>query len=445
MLVVLGLVALGCGSSTSSTTEAAGAGAVEEVATATTPPEPTPAAEATPTPAPTPEPSAEPDPTEVPATESDDPGPSARSDLEAELQRALDEWAAHSTAPGVSLSVLLPGEEPINLATGVSDLATGSPTSVDDYFRIASITKPVTAALVLQLAEEGLVDIEAPVTTYLGPDWLGAHPNAADITVAQLMNHTNGLIEYAFDIKFYVEAAARLDTPYEPEEILEFLSRQEPLFEPGAAYQYETGGFVAAGLIVEAVTGNSAAAEMRGRLFEPAGAGAIFLTPEEFPPVDVVHGYNRGDLYGAFRLLLPELDTGLEVGDADPVIDIFAGNQAVLQSAGWTGGGLEAQMESVARVFRAMFDGTLLSPESIKSMTDTVFDSGYGLGLSVGETEGELVYSHGGGVPGFRSHAAYLPDHDIALAMSSNLIPLPDDADISALADKIVGLLLAAD
>ena len=180
------------------------------------------------------------------------------------------------------------------------------------------------------------------------------------------------------------------------------------------------------------------------RLFEPAGATTIFLTPQELPPADVVHAYARGDLYSALRLLVPEYDVGLTVGDGDPVLDVLAANQAVLQSAPWTGGGNEAQMESVSAIFRVMFDGTVLSPAAIEAMTDTVFDSNYGLGLSVGTIAGELAYTHGGGVPGFRSQAGYLPEHDISYALSANLIPLPDGSDVDRLAEVIVPLLIEA-
>lgn len=395
-----------------------------------------PAPEATETVETAPEATAAPDPEPQPEPGID------REALTAALEQEMLAWLDQSTAPGLSLSVRLPGEDPINVAVGVADIETGELVETDDYFRIASITKTMTAAVMLALVDEGLVDLEAPVSDYLGADWLGDHPNAADITVAQLMNHTNGLIEFAFDIGFYIEAGARVDTPYTPEEILEFLSRQDPLFEAGSAYQYETGGFVAAGLIIEAVTGESAAHEMRTRLFEPAGADTIFLTPQEFPPADVVHAYSRGELYTALRLIVPDLDTGLTVGADDPVIDVLAGSQAVLQSAPWTGGGNEAQLESVSAIFKAMFDGTVLTPAGIEAMTTTVFDSGYGLGLSVDTIAGERVYSHGGGVPGFRSQAGYLPDYDISYAFSANLIPLPDGADVGVLTEAIIPLLL---
>jgi D-alanyl-D-alanine carboxypeptidase len=116
--------------------------------------------------------------------------------------------------------------------------------------------------------------------------------------------------------------------------------------------------------------------------------------------------------------------------------------QALLTSVAFTGGGLEAQLDDVARIFRAMFDGTLLTDESLEAFTTTVLDTNYGLGISVDDFEGSPVYSHGGGVPGFRSHAFYAPELDVAAAMSANLIPV--EPDVGTLADAVLGVLQQA-
>ena len=341
------------------------------------------------------------------------------------------------------MSVQLPGEDPINIASGVTDLVTEEPVTTEDYFRIGSITKPMTAAVVLQLVDESLIELDAPVRTYL-PDWLEGYEYADEITIRQLMDHTNGLKEYALDPVFYALAGQRLETPIEPEEVIEWLASQQPLFAPGEEYSYETGGFLTLGRVIEAVTGNSAAAEMRARIFEPASAEHIFLTPEEFPPVSTVNGYGRDLMYLASTVIIGREDTeGLMIND-EPVAGVFAMPQEVLQSSGWTGGGNEAQMESVSAILKAMFDGTILSDDLVGQMTSPVLDVTYGLGISNDDVDGVTVYSHGGGVPGFRSQAGYLPDYDISYAVSSNLIPLPEGADVGDLQLQIVPVLVAA-
>ena len=96
----------------------------------------------------------------------------------------------------VTLDTDLPGQDPINIATGVTDLITEDPVTTDDYFRIGSITKPMTSAIVLQLVDEGLIELDEPMRSYL-PGWLEGYEYADEITVRQALNHTNGLVEYA--------------------------------------------------------------------------------------------------------------------------------------------------------------------------------------------------------------------------------------------------------
>ena len=376
----------------------------------------------------------------------DDPAVDAdaeRAALIEQITAVLSDWQVEGGLPAVSLSVRMPGDEPINIALGVTDLQTEVPVTTEDYFRIGSITKPMTAAIVLQLVDEGLIELDATVESYL-PGWLEGYEYAGEITIRQLLNHTNGLVEYALSPSFYALAGQRSDVAITPEEIREWLAMQQPLFAPGTQYQYETGGFLTLGDIIELVTGNSAAAEMRTRIFEPAGAENIYLTPEEFPPTSVVNGYGRAAMYVAGTALIGREDSdGLTILD-EPVIDLLGQPQEVLQSAGWTGGGNEAQLESVSAIMRAMFDGTILSDEQIAVMTAPTLDVNYGLGIDSSEIDGVRVYSHGGGVPGFRSQGNYLPDFDISWAVSTNLIPLPEGADVSDLRRDLTPVLVAA-
>lgn len=444
ILLSIGVIGVIAAMSLSSCSSSADQLAVDDGATPTEEPaEPKPSAQptatVTPRPSATPAPTATPEPATPTAAEL---AAEIHGQLSADIQTAVEEWQANNGAPAVSAAVLVPGLEPIEVASGVRSIETEEPVSTEDFFRIASITKPMTAAMILQLVEEGLLELDEPVSTYLG-DWLGEYEFEDDITVRQLMDHTNGLIEYAFDVGFYIEASQRQEVPYTPEEILEFLGRQEPLFAPGTEYQYETGGFVTAGLLIELLTGNPANEEMRSRIFDPAGAMDIYLTPQEFPPEPVVNAYARAELYNALVLLPGVDDAGLTIKD-EPVLDVLSGEQAVLQSAGWTGGGNEARMRDVAAIIQAMFDGTLLKPESVTAMTTPELStSNYGLGIDVGSVNGELLYSHGGGVPGFRSQAGYLPDHNIAYAFSASLIPLPAGGGVNELRDAIAEIVLS--
>ena len=229
-------------------------------------------------------------------------------ELRGELQAVFSEWSATSSAPGASLAVQLSDGAVLEFVAGKSNLQSGVTVEEGSVFRIASISKSLTAATVLALIEEGLVELDAPVADYLGPNWVGQHAYASEITVRQILGHTSGLVEYAFNPGFGAEAQSRYGTPWAPEDILDFVGRQGPEFAPGASFSYNTGGSIAAGLLIEEVTGQTAAEAMRARLFEPAGATAIGLAPQDPISEHHVSGYVDG---GLARLMIssdPQVD-----------------------------------------------------------------------------------------------------------------------------------------
>ena len=370
-------------------------------------------------------------------------------DTEERLIAVIDDFLASTQAPGVTMTVLRPSDEgtdtveAVNLARGVRSLTTEAELSTSDYFRWASITKPMTSIVVLQLVEEGLIDLDATVSTYLGEGWASGYvldgvDYGDSVTIRQILDHTDGFAEFAFDLGFYVLASTRLDTPFEPEEVIDWAIEQGPLYEPGTAYEYNTVGHIVAGLVIEEVTGNPAHIELRSRLFDPADASEIYLPPKESPPEQTIDGYVQGDLKLALNFV-----PGFAVYTAEATVgafyDISVIPQEVLRSVGWTGGGIEARAEDLARVFRQQFTGAL-SDDMLTAFTTPSDFSNYGLGINVGEFDGYTVYSHGGGTPGFRSHAMYMPQLDVTIAVSANLIQI--EPDIETLASDIAAVII---
>jgi len=384
-------------------------------------------------------------PAAVPSTPID--GNADNAELIAAIETAITDFSASTGTPGATVAVLMPdgdGLVQVTAAAGLSDITSGDEADPGDHYRWGSITKPMTSTLILQLVEEGLVDLDEPVATYLGEDWatgytLDGTDYAPLLTIRQILNHTDGFAEYAFDVGFFAQAAQRMDTPFEPEEIVAWGIGRGPQYTPGDGYAYNTVGHVVAGLVIEAVTGRDAHEVMRERLFDPVDADDAYLTPAEFPPNNDVAGYARAELKTAFDVL-PGLADYREAATVGDFFDVTVPPEAVVRSAGWTGGGLEAQSDDVARVFRLMFTGAL-SDDSVAEFTTPFRDTGYGLGISIGEHAGNTTYSHGGGVPGFRSDAVYLPDLDVTVVVSANLIPI--SPDISTLSGTILDLVLA--
>ena len=387
--------------------------------------------------------------TTVPATTTTVVPPLDTDALLAEIDGAIATFLSDTGVPGVTLGLILPDTDgellELTTAGGLSDLLAERAATSDDYYRWGSITKTMTSVVMLQLVGEGLVELDAPVSTYLGDGWASGYlwegTDYGDlITIRQILNHTDGFAEFAFDPGFYIQSSLRIETPYEPEEIVAWAVERGAQYEPGTDYMYNTVGHVVAGLVIEAVTGRDAVDELRERLFDPAGAADVYLTPDEFPPSDDVAGYVQGDLKLAIDVL-PGYAPYKEASVAGDFYDVTVAPQAVVRSAGWTGGGLEAQADDVARIFRSEFTGAL-SDELLAEFLTTSDYSNYGLGISVGDHNGYTAYSHGGGVPGFRSDAVHLPDLDITVVVSSNLIPI--EPDIGSLTSAVLDIVLAA-
>jgi len=282
------------------------------------------------------------------------------------------------------------------------------------------------------------------VSDYLG-DWLPGYViDGVDygnlVTVRQILGHTDGFKEYAWDLGFYDSTSRRLDQAFDPREIVDWGLQQGPQFVPGEGYSYNTVGPVAAGLLIEAVSGRRADQEIRSRMFDPLSLQHIFLPPGEVPEVPIVHGYAVG---GLLKILdaLPALEPLRAEASIDggTYFDIMAAPQEALDSVGWTGGGIESQAGDLAILFASLFDGTLLSPESIDAMTTPNPYAPYGLSLDIGERGGHPYFNKGGGVPGFRSQVGYLPDSGVSVAMLANSIFL--EPDVGELMDEVLSIV----
>ena len=447
-LLALGLLAAACSSADEAapTSTAPPPVATEAPAPTTTAPVPTTAALPPATTQAPPATTAAPTTT---AASPDEPEAESGDEPDAEpadpLSAAIGDWMERTGAPGIVLAITQGGAGPDTFAWGVSDLATGTPMTVDHHVRIGSVTKSVTAAVVLQLVAEGLVELDAPVAQYLGDGWAPGYEHAAAVTVRDLLGHTSGFVEYAFDVSFYQLAAPRLAEQISPEEILEFASQYGPVAELGTEFHYNTTGYLAAGLLIEAVTGNTAAAELRARVFEPLGLQHTYLTPEEFPPEPTANGYVGGTIgYLMGPLLGLSPDNQITHNDAI-FVDIGTVPSDFARSAGWTGGGIEAQIGDVALLIRGLFATDILDEDQVALMTAGHPDpaNSYGLGISTDEILGLTIYTHGGGVPGFRTIAAYAPAFDLGIALTTNLLGLEGDDDVGGLLEALAPILAA--
>src|SRR3954466_11988182 len=174
--------------------------------------------------------------------------------------------------PGASLAIKQ-GDEVAEAAYGVLNKRTGVEATTDSLFQIGSITKVWTATLVMQLVDEGLLDLDVPVVTYL-PDFRVADPDVTrTVTTRHLLGHTSGIDGDLFldtgrgddCIEKYVAACADL-------------GQNHPL---GATMSYCNSGYTVLGRLIEVLRGQSWDAVLKERLFGPLGLTTAGTLPEE--------------------------------------------------------------------------------------------------------------------------------------------------------------------
>jgi D-alanyl-D-alanine carboxypeptidase len=330
--------------------------------------------------------------------------------LAATLQRILDETVADGYIPGASLAVSIPGQEPWSGASGIAERQQPRPLAPTTNMRIASISKIFTAAVVLQLVEEGAIDLDAPMATYL-PDLT---PTGDRISVRNLLNHTSGLYDYLEDRNFVARAYQNPEYVWPSRELVAYANQFAPAFQPGAAggWDYSSTNYVLLGMIVEQVTGKTLAQEMRQRIFEPLDLDRTYFAPDEQVPPTTAHGYAR---------------------------DVDQTNISL--SFAFATANLVSTPDNVRRFIEGLVGGRLLQPATLDQMFTFVNGKGqynmpqleYGLGimrnrLPVGAAvngaarpaSASVVVGHIGGFGGFRSAVWSAPEGGITIALGLN-------------------------
>jgi CubicO group peptidase (beta-lactamase class C family) len=277
--------------------------------------------------------------------------------------------------PGLTVGVT-DRDATISIGTyGLAEIASGRPVDEETLFEIGSIGKTFTAILVLQLAEEGAIDLDAPVAAYL-PWFEVPQPDGAEpIAVAHLLSHTSGL-------------AAGIDGT--PEAAFQVWSlRDLPTRSlPGERFHYSNVGFKALGLVLEAVTGSPYPELLRTRILEPLGMTATepAITNEIRDRLAVGYEYLHDDRTAGPRDPLVTA-TWLETATADGSIASNARDMCAFARMLLRGGEPVLGADAFAR---------MSAPHA--RVSDTV---AYGYGLLIRELEGRRTIGHGGGMVGY--------------------------------------------
>jgi CubicO group peptidase (beta-lactamase class C family) len=320
-----------------------------------------------------------------------------------DLEERLGDLIARHEVPGASIAVLADGRVS-TAAAGVLNLGTGVEATEDSLFQIGSITKLYTATLVMQLVEEGRVDLDAPVVTYLPELRLGDPEVTAAVTLRHLLTHTSGIAGDHFpDLGGGDDVVARYVADCAE------IGQTQPL---GATMSYCNAGFVIAGRVVERITGESWDDALAKRLLAPLGVGHTFTHPEDVLRFRSALGHAEDD-EGRWR---PVSQWGLprSCGPAG-LICATAADVVAFARLHLDGG-------------RAADGRRVLSAESLAMMLEprVAVPDPYTAGAEVGlawfgfDGEGPRVHGHNGGTIGQASLMRIVPEAGVAVALLTN-------------------------
>lgn len=366
----------------------------------------------------------------------------------AALKTVLDTASREMLVPGALVYLRTPQGD-FTVSYGSTVLGAASPPSLDTHFRIASNTKTMTAALILQLAQEGLLGLDDPVSKYIA-----GVPNGSKITIAQLLEMRSGLYNYTNAR----EVADRIDrdgtAPWTPEQVLAIAFARPPNFPPGTAFEYNNTNYALLGRIAEKAGGKPLAQAMRDRLFAP-----LHMRHTELPASGVTaipEPYSHGYLYGGSSVALsddaPAYSSKMQ---ADARAGTLLPNDYTNANHSFAGaaGGVISTAGDLAIWARALANGSVLDAAYQRRWLDSPQpeDPGkpggqeYGYGIARIKWGPNTMYFHGGETVGFNSFMGYDIENQVALIIWTNLtVSLDRSPTANALMLKVLDQIYAA-
>jgi CubicO group peptidase (beta-lactamase class C family) len=337
----------------------------------------------------------------------------------AKLDSAVRAGMDSTKTPGVQIAVAHNGRVIYTKGYGVADIETSRPVTPHTLFRVGSVTKMVTAAVLAELSVAGTLDLQAPIARYvtqLDGKRVGA------VTSHQLLTMTAGWIDNAIPYGRMGEGALG--------EVMDEVSDTLHFTTPGRVVSYSNPGYSMAGYVAE-----RAAGKRFGTLADELVLRKMGMPHATFRPLQALtYDFSQGHVG--------------QPGNPGAIVRPFTEN-----TAQWAAGFLFASAQDMARFAIAMMDNGMLdgsrvlSPESVKLMTtgnllipgDTV--TRYAYGLMVGTARnGETIWQHGGAINGFDAQVVMFPERKLSFVILDNRGGSPIGGLIELVAKEVAGI-----
>jgi len=294
---------------------------------------------------------------------------------------------------------------------GFADLENKVPAKPESAYRLASVTKPMTAIAIMQLVEKGKIDLDAEVQTYVSYFPKKPWP----VTVRQVLGHLGGISHYKNPAE-----ELHIKTRKNTREAIALFENFELVAEPGTRYSYSSYGYNLLGAVIEGASGMSYADYMRANVWGPAGMNDTRMDD----PLEVIPNRVRG-----YQLLDGKVRNS-------EFIDI---------SSRFAAGGTRSTVPDLLKFAKAIMDGKLLSTESMNAMATSMRTragrlTDYGMGWETTPYNGRYFLMHSGGQQETRTLLMIIPAQKLAIAGAVNF----EGASPAASMDRLFQLLTGA-
>ncbi|UQV44930.1 serine hydrolase [Janthinobacterium lividum] len=325
----------------------------------------------------------------------------------------FDGWAAQRMGaeriPGVTVGFSQGDVEWVK-GYGYADLENRVPATARSSYRLASVTKPMTAVAILQLVEQGKVDLDAPVQTYVPYFPVKAFP----VTVRQLLGHLGGIDAYR-DSKAEQHFKEHKDT----RQSIAVFERFDLIAEPGTRFRYTSYGYNLLGAVIEGASGESYGGYMRRHVWGPLGMDATVMDDPDAVIAHRVRGYRLA---------------GKEWKNSE-FIDI---------SSRFSAGGTRASVPDMLAFGRGVHAGKILSAASVAAMVQPMATragrlTNYGMGWEIFPTGGRYAIAHSGQQPETVTYLYSFPSRKLTIAVAANLERVNPEAFVQRLFEVVTG------
>jgi D-alanyl-D-alanine carboxypeptidase len=329
-----------------------------------------------------------------------------RNYLKAATLDSIMQYYTKHGLPGLSMAVYSETEGWWASAQGYANLETKTPMDNCHLQYLQSVSKTYMAVEILQLKEQGKIQLDEVITKYLPSKYSRYVKNADKITVRMLLNHTSGVAEYNESPGFISDVIMHPLKNFSPEDALKGIVNAEPQYAAGSKYKYTNTNYLLLSLIGNQLTGGHAA----------------YIKEHILKPLGLVNTYYADNYTYLKGLYLPE--SYWDVFNNGIPINITGFQQmTVVCSKG--DDGIVCTTTDAIKFFKGLMEGKLLKPESMAEMFDFVKDEKgnkrYGMGIIHFNLGDDFAYGHGGGGIGAGCGLMYFPSKKLYVFFATNL------------------------